>query len=124
MSPRIEFEAIDEFRSRDQAFYEKPKKGESWGELVEKWQETWEEAAGGSMLPSREDAYSQTKILNNPKMSTLIFIDSDREREIGIGEKYELGPIPPTICWRKAGWLLHEEVTMFSFRYDYQALVD
>jgi hypothetical protein len=49
----------------------------------------------------------------------LWFIDTERERDIGIGEKYILEPIPPSVCLIKDGHLFSGESVIFGFRYDY-----
>jgi hypothetical protein len=114
MSPRIVLEAIDEYLERNNGFFHNEE------EQVQ-WKETWTEATGGTQLPNHQTVYSES--LPAPyRLRTLWFIDTERERAIGIGENYKLEPIPPAVCLCKDGHLVNGESVIFGFRYDYQAL--
>lgn len=58
------------------------------------------------------------------KLRTLYFIDTEREREIGIGEDYLEPEIPFGTCLTGDGWIIDNELEIFSFRYNYKTLFE
>jgi len=72
-------------------------------------------------LPSIDDTYGELE--NNYIWRTLYFIDSDREKKIGIGEDYPVGKIPHGECRTRDGHLFNDEIVIFGFKYDYYNLV-
>ena len=58
------------------------------------------------------------------KLRTMYFIDTEREREIGIGEDYLEPEIPFGECWAADGWIFPNEMEIFSFRYNFQTLFE
>lgn len=58
------------------------------------------------------------------KLRTMILIDTEREREIGIGEDYDEPEIPFGTCLTGGGWVDPEETEFFKVQYNYQSLFE
>lgn len=89
LSPRTVLEAIDEIRGRETGYYNSDEERRQWESTFR------DDIEGGYRLPKYEDIYgewpSRTKM---QLLRTVYFIDTEREREIGIGEDYEEAAIP------------------------------
>lgn len=80
-------------------------------------------------LPQQKDVYKQVGGGWEHERK-LIFINSQREMEIGVGEEYKLEekhdgkqePIPFGVCQTKKAYLSDEEVVIFQFPFDYHSL--
>ena len=121
LSPRITFKALNEIKGSQSGLYEK------YGS-EEAFRNSFMEDVG---LPQHEDVYGQMKQSWN-MLRNIIFIKSQREMEIGIGEEYKLSekengqqkPIPFGVCQTKHGWLHHNEVEIFQIYFDYDQVAE
>ena len=77
LSPRIVFSGIDDITGGSTGYHDKYGNFENWKETFDK----------ESHLPTWEDVYGGKRDSYNP-FRTLAAIDTEREREIGIGEEY------------------------------------
>ena len=110
LAPRIILEAIDEIRGRELNKYHDD-------ESHDAWRNTFNEVN----LPQYDEVYEQ-KANNYHILRTVNFIKTDLEKEIGIGEDYTQGPIPFGECFINHGWLFHNEIAIFKFRFDYMTM--
>jgi len=85
----------------------------------------------GIDLPQYEDVYGQMRPSWYDERR-MIFIKSQLEMEIGVGEDYKLDekangvqqPIPFGVCLRSPGHLTHDEIEIFKFNFDFTSLAD
>lgn len=50
-------------------------------------------------------------------------INTEKEREIGIGDEYKLEPIKFGECYNKDGYTYHNTIEHFKINYDYGTLL-
>jgi hypothetical protein len=119
LSPRITFKALNEIKGSQTGLYEK------YGGL-EKFKESFIPEIG---LPRHEDVYGQMRQSWN-LLRNIIFLKSQLEMDIGIGEEYKLNeradgvqkPIDFGVCQTKHGWLHEDEIEIFQIFFDYDQL--
>lgn len=112
MVPRFKLEAVKEIRGRMSGYHE----------IYEDryaWKETFDKESG---LPKYEEVYGEFTGYFE-LLRTVLFIDSKREKEHGIGLEFPYDELPFGRCIATSGWVEPEEVEIFQFHFDFMYII-
>lgn len=75
-------------------------------------------------LPQWVDIYEGVRKPSWNILRFVHFIDTKKEREIGVAEDFELEEIPFGVCALRPGWTSDGDISIFQFEYDYFNLAE
>lgn len=69
-------------------------------------------------LPKWEDIY-EGNFQDFEGLRTLNMLKTENERQMSMGEDYDLEPVPFGKCLIQTYWTFHKELIIYKFRFDY-----
>ena len=109
-------EAIDEIRDKDAGFFDKDYFGSK-----ENFRNSFVPDVD---LPQWVDIYEGIRKPSWHILRNVHFIDTKREKDMGVGEEFELDEIPFGVCVNTKGLTHDGDIDIFQFKYDYATLAE